>query len=103
MSGNSASDPICIDVDEHDMHVQYDGQYREFRDDSLRPPPPDPRLPLEFRVERVLATRVTADGVREFRIKWFGYPRSEATWEPHENLNCEEAIQHFVATRTHFR
>ncbi len=35
--------------------------------------------------------RVNKEGKEEFLVKWVGYPLSEATWEPFENLSGEEA------------
>lgn len=33
----------------------------------------------------------------EFLIKWLGYEHRDNTWEPAENLNCDEAIADFKA------
>lgn len=51
-----------------------------------------------FQVERVLDSR-NKQGKRQFLIKWKGYNRNAATWEPEENLNCSEAIEQFEAQR----
>ena len=37
--------------------------------------------------------RVNKVGMEEFLVKWAGYPLSEATWEPFENLSGEEACE----------
>jgi len=34
-------------------------------------------------------------GKTQYLIKWKGYPISEASWEPLENLNCNELIKKF--------
>ena len=39
---------------------------------------------------------VNKKGKEEFLAKWVGYPLSEATWEPFENLSGEEACDHLV-------
>ena len=33
------------------------------------------------------------EGREEFLVKWIGYPLSEATWEPFENLSGQEACE----------
>ena len=40
--------------------------------------------------------RVNKRGKEEFLVKWVGYPLSEATWEPFENLSGEEACEYLV-------
>ena len=56
-----------------------------------RPPPvvtEDSGSP-EFEVERVLDHRWSGRGrkVLQYLVNWKGYPSSEATWEPIENLD----------------
>jgi hypothetical protein len=42
-----------------------------------------------YEVEKVLDVRLNSDGMNEFLILWKGYPKSQATWEPIENLEGE--------------
>ncbi|KAF8536841.1 hypothetical protein BDD12DRAFT_933151 [Trichophaea hybrida] len=39
----------------------------------------------KYKIERLLAKR-TRRGIQEYHVKWFGYPLSQATWEPEKNL-----------------
>ena len=39
---------------------------------------------------------VNKKGKEEFLVKWVGYPLSQATWEPFENLSGEEACEYLV-------
>lgn len=69
--------------------------------------PADPETPLqttfhfqieeddEFEVEQILEQR----GQR-YLVKWRGYPHSENTWEPKQNLkNCQRLLQQFQRNR----
>jgi chromobox protein 5 len=40
----------------------------------------------EYVVEAICGSR-TRNGVRQFEIKWEGFPSSDNTWEPEENLS----------------
>lgn len=46
-------------------------------------------------MEKVLAKRITEDGRTEYYLKWRGYTDADNTWEPEENLQCEDLIQEF--------
>ncbi len=47
----------------------------------------------EYYVEKVIKMHLK-EGREEFLVKWIGYPFSEATWEPFENLSGQEACEY---------
>ena len=69
--------------------------------------PADPDIPLqtifhfqpeeqqEWEVEKILES----GGPNRYLIKWKGYPKSESTWEPLENLvNCRKKLFEFFSS-----
>lgn len=36
------------------------------------------------------------DGKREFLVSWKGYPPSQNSWEPEENMGCADLITKFM-------
>lgn len=58
----------------------------------------------EFEVEEILDKKVTKRGRGQsirYLIKWKGYPLSDATWEPIQNLqNAQEVLQEFEQARS---
>nr|QEP99640.1 polycomb group heterochromatin-associated protein HP1-like protein [Dugesia japonica] len=48
-----------------------------------------------FYVEKILEMKYE-NGKRLFFLKWEGFPDSENTWEPEENLECPELIKEFL-------
>eukprot|EP00088_Acartia_fossae_P070901 TRINITY_DN9604_c0_g1_i13.p1 TRINITY_DN9604_c0_g1~~TRINITY_DN9604_c0_g1_i13.p1 ORF type:complete len:509 (-),score=155.29 TRINITY_DN9604_c0_g1_i13:244-1770(-) len=51
----------------------------------------------EYEVGRILEVRFPKGKAREFLIRWKGCGEDDDTWEPEENLNCEEMIEKFMA------
>lgn len=48
-----------------------------------------------YKVEKIVGKDVI-DGEIHYQVKWLGYPSSENTWEPIENLQgCQELIREF--------
>ena len=54
----------------------------------------------KFFVEKVIKMRVNRKGEEEFLVKWLGYPLSQATWEPFENLSGAEAFEYHFFIHT---
>ncbi|CAF1070082.1 unnamed protein product [Adineta steineri] len=51
----------------------------------------------EFVVEKILKMRTTKKGKVQYLLKWKGFPDTENTWEPAENLECPELIAAYMA------
>ncbi|KAH8349094.1 hypothetical protein KR084_005680, partial [Drosophila pseudotakahashii] len=49
----------------------------------------------EFLVESVVDRRIV-NGRTEYYLKWEGYPHSENSWEPAENLDCDDLIANYL-------
>ncbi len=58
----------------------------------------------EFYVEKVIKMHVNKKGREEFLVEWVGYPLSETTLEPFENLERKhyESIKLFLFIQTQY-
>ncbi|XP_060535025.1 heterochromatin protein 1-like [Cylas formicarius] len=50
----------------------------------------------DFEVDRILDVYFHKNGKREFLVSWKGYPTSDNTWEPEENMDCKDLIKKFM-------
>jgi hypothetical protein len=61
-----------------------------------RPPPDLVDGEEEYKVEQVLDMKQKGRGRKtHYLIKWKGYPTSDNSWEPADNLNVDELIADF--------
>lgn len=51
---------------------------------------------LILQVERILEVHFKKSGKREFLVSWKGFPASENSWEPEENMDCKDLIERFM-------
>lgn len=49
----------------------------------------------EYEVLRILDVNVKKNGKREFLVHWKGWSSRFNTWEPEENLSCDDLIAKF--------
>src|SRR6266481_7044001 len=67
-----------------------------------RPPPDLINREDKYEVERIIAHRQFGQSKRlQYLIKWKGYPKSDNTWEPADQVHAPELIKHYQSARAH--
>ncbi len=67
-----------------------------------RPPPDLIDREEEYEVERIVAHRQFGRSKRlQYLIKWKGYPESDNTWEPADQVHAPDLIKHYQSAAIH--
>ncbi len=67
-----------------------------------RPPPDLINGEEEYKIERIIAHRHFGRSKRlQYLIKWKGYPKSDNTWEPADQVHAPELIKHYKSAAHH--
>lgn len=51
----------------------------------------------DFEVHRIIDVYFHKNGKRDFLVSWKGYPASENSWEPEDNMDCKDLIAKYMA------
>src|SRR6266478_1829385 len=67
-----------------------------------RPPPDLIDEEEEYKVKRIVAHQQFGRSKRlQYLIKWKGYPESDNTWEPADQVHAPDLIKHYQSVKTH--
>ena len=70
----------------------------------LQPPPDIVDGQEEYEVKQIVSHRIFGRNKQlQYLVKWQGYPSSDNTWEPAENLHADELIQEYKQRSSHLR
>lgn len=50
----------------------------------------------DWEVEKILDVQYHRENKRDFLIRWKGYSSKSDSWEPEENLDCDDLINKFM-------
>lgn len=84
-----AAAPAAVNSNDASHEAAASAQSTEEDDD-------DDEVDQVYEVEKVVGMRKRRTRI-EYLLKWKGYPESENTWEPVENLGCKDLIREFHA------
>lgn len=51
----------------------------------------------EYEVARILDVKNYKNGTRDFLVRWKGFSAADDTWEPEDNLTCDDKIEAFLS------
>ncbi|ENN77098.1 hypothetical protein D910_10208 [Dendroctonus ponderosae] len=50
----------------------------------------------DFEVDRIIDVYFHKNGKRDFLVSWKGYPASDNSWEPEDNMDCKDLIAKYM-------
>lgn len=53
---------------------------------------PQPEMPEDVAIERILAERIGDNNAHEFLVRWSGYRKRDEEWVPQSRINTEEVL-----------
>ena len=62
---------------------------------------PETREETQVEVEKIIDRRIRNDGSVQYKIKFKGYPRSQAEWVKIEDLQCPKLLERYETLHTH--
>jgi hypothetical protein len=94
-SNSSSSAVLAPDYGLSDLSlITRDGIGQQVLAEITQSPPVDEDGEEIYIVEKILDKKIV-DGKTQYYLKWQGYGPEYDTWEPLENLDCEELVEEF--------